>query len=101
MPHNPLNTTLSSGELEELLKEACNISTARQFQLECGLDLVNKKDLFLVAAPGMGKTIVMAAPLIAAQKAESYGIALVVVPTKTLTEQQVNEWGTVAAPEAD
>ncbi len=76
--------------LKSLIIQKCGITSPRDFQIKHGLDLVRGKDLFLVVAPGMGKTVVMAAPLLAAQAAGTQGIALVVVPSKILTEQQVN-----------
>ncbi len=76
--------------LDTLIQEKCNISAARDFQLEHGMDLIRGEDLFLVAAPGYGKTIVMSAPLLYAQERSKTGIAIVVVPSKILTEQQVH-----------
>ncbi len=79
----------SREELGALLHKYCSIPAARDFQITHGLDLVLRKDLFLVVAPGMGKTVVMAAPFLVAKERKEQGIALVVVPSKILTEQQV------------
>ncbi len=76
-------------QLEELLREKCSFASVHDFQLDCGLNLVEGRDLFLAVAPGMGKTAVMAAPLLMAQHRKEKGIALVIEPTKILTEQQV------------
>lgn len=53
--------------LENLIREKCSPSTVRDFQLQHGLDLVLGTDLLLVIAPGMGKTVVLLAPLLYAQ----------------------------------
>lgn len=87
MPANRVVT--SPAQLEILLRDKCHIPTLHDFQVQQGYDLVCGKDVFLVVAPGMGKTVVMAAPLLAAQAAGEQGIALVVMPSKILTEQQV------------
>lgn len=76
-------------ELETLLKNQCGFREIKQFQLDHGLDLIHGKDVFLVIAPGSGKTTVMAAPLLAATKFKETGIALVIAPTKYLGEQLV------------
>ncbi|KAI0688637.1 P-loop containing nucleoside triphosphate hydrolase protein [Cerioporus squamosus] len=80
--------SVSREELEQELKDKCHLSSIRPFQLNCGLSLVKGSDLFLVVAPGMGKTAVMAAPFLMAQSRKERGIGLVIVPTKILTEQQ-------------
>ncbi|KAH9853929.1 hypothetical protein C2E23DRAFT_821071 [Lenzites betulinus] len=87
MPANHAVTSVA--DLEVLLSEKCAITTLHDFQVKHGFDLVCGKDVFLVVAPGMGKTLVMAAPLLAAQAAGEQGIGVVVVPSKILTEQQV------------
>ncbi|KIM45746.1 hypothetical protein M413DRAFT_24878 [Hebeloma cylindrosporum] len=74
--------------LEHLLREKCKISSVREHQLIHGLDLVQGKDLFLVIATGTGKTIVLHAPLLAAQEKKENGVAIIIVPTKLLVEQQ-------------
>ncbi|KAI0357410.1 P-loop containing nucleoside triphosphate hydrolase protein [Trametes cingulata] len=80
--------TITANELESLIQEKCCISTVRPFQISCSLNLIKGEDLFLVVAPGMGKTVVMSAPLLVAQRNGENGIAIVVVPSKILTEQQ-------------
>ncbi|PCH37256.1 nucleoside triphosphate hydrolase protein, partial [Wolfiporia cocos MD-104 SS10] len=80
----------SSGWLSALLQRKCQISRPREFQVRHGMDLINGKDLFLVIAPGQGKTIVMFAPLLAAQARAEAGIAFIIVPTKLLTLQLSN-----------
>ena len=54
------------------------------------MNITNGRDVFLVSAPGSGKTLVMAAPFLAAQSLGQAGIGLVIVPSKILTEQQVS-----------
>ncbi|EIN10568.1 P-loop containing nucleoside triphosphate hydrolase protein, partial [Punctularia strigosozonata HHB-11173 SS5] len=73
--------------LESLLKEKCNITSVRPFQLDHGLDLMAGRDLMLVTATGTGKTTVLHAPLLAAQARKETGIAFIVIPTKLLGEQ--------------
>ncbi|KAF8868796.1 P-loop containing nucleoside triphosphate hydrolase protein, partial [Mucidula mucida] len=50
-------------------------------------DLVRGRDVFLVIATGSGKTLIILAPLIAAQACRKSGIALLLVPTKALGEE--------------
>ncbi len=76
--------------LEALINDKCGIATVRPFQLDHALDLINGRDVFLVIAPGMGKTTVLLAPLLAAQARKESGIAIIVVPTKLLGEQTVS-----------
>lgn len=73
--------------LKKLLQEKCHFHNVRDFQLKHGLELADSKDVFLVIAPGMGKTTVMLAPLLAAQARDQPGIGLIVVPTKALGVQ--------------
>ena len=80
---------ISRADLDALLRQKCRLTTVRDFQLTHGLDLVNGRDVFLVIAPGMGKTTVLCAPLLAAQAALQAGIAIAVVPSKILAEQLV------------
>ena len=75
--------------LDALLREKCKVPSLREHQLIHGMDLNNGKDLFLVIATSQGKTIVLHAPLIAAQARKEDGIALLIAPTKVLVEQQV------------
>ncbi|KAH9943979.1 P-loop containing nucleoside triphosphate hydrolase protein [Amylocystis lapponica] len=74
--------------LSDLLIRKCNISSPHPYQLDHGLDLIAKKEVFLVVAPGMGKTTLLHAPLLAAQACGEKGIAIIVVPTKLLAIQQ-------------
>ncbi|KAJ7855693.1 P-loop containing nucleoside triphosphate hydrolase protein, partial [Mycena leptocephala] len=59
-------------------------------QLAHGKDLNDGHELFLVVATGLGKSIVLFAPLIAAQARQERGIAfmIMIVPMKVLAEQQ-------------
>ena len=70
MPDSP---TSLRDEINELLCQKCNITQAHDFQLNHGCDLVNGKDVFLVVGPGMGKTLVLCAPLLYAQKKKVSG----------------------------
>ncbi|KAH8099265.1 hypothetical protein BXZ70DRAFT_1009082 [Cristinia sonorae] len=74
--------------LENLMKRRCSLPAIRDFQLQHGLDLIHGKDVFLVIAPGGGKTLVSLAPLLYAQEMRESGIALITEPSKFLTEQQ-------------
>ncbi|KAJ7843532.1 hypothetical protein B0H14DRAFT_3456092 [Mycena olivaceomarginata] len=56
--------------------------------LDSLLHLNDGQDVFLVIAPGFGKSVVLFAPLIAAQARGERGIAFMIVPTKVLAEQQ-------------
>ena len=75
--------------LQSLLQEKCGFTQICKFQLDHGLDLIHGKDVFLVIAPGQGKTTVIHAALLAAQAKAEAGIALYIVPTKVLGAQQV------------
>ncbi len=75
--------------LETLLKMKCGFSNIKPFQLDHGFDLVCGKDVFLVIAPGAGKSTVICAPLLVAQDLGETGIAIAIVPTKILSEQLV------------
>ncbi|KAH9855447.1 P-loop containing nucleoside triphosphate hydrolase protein [Lenzites betulinus] len=79
---------MSRQELEALICAKCRVKTPRDFQITHGLDMIQKKDLILVVASGMGKTLAMAVPLLAAQAAGEAGIAVIVVPSHILAEQQ-------------
>ncbi|KAH8088994.1 P-loop containing nucleoside triphosphate hydrolase protein [Cristinia sonorae] len=74
--------------LQNILLQRCGHTRIRDFQLDHGLDLINGRDVFLVTAPGSGKTLVSIAPLLWAQSMKQSGIAIVVEPSKFLTEQQ-------------
>ncbi|KAJ7085300.1 hypothetical protein C8R44DRAFT_721701 [Mycena epipterygia] len=73
--------------LDALLRQKCGIPSLYPHQLEHGIDLNEGRDLFLVIATGLGKSIVLFAPLIAAQARRERGIAFIIVPTKVLAEQ--------------
>ncbi|KAJ7849455.1 hypothetical protein B0H13DRAFT_1906137 [Mycena leptocephala] len=60
-------------------------------QIDHGKDLNEGRDVFLVIAPGLEKSIVLFAPLTAAQARGERGIAFMIVPTKVLAEQQIRE----------
>ncbi|KZT06052.1 uncharacterized protein LAESUDRAFT_632291, partial [Laetiporus sulphureus 93-53] len=60
----------------------------REFQIKHGLDIIEGREVFLVIAPGQGKTTVFWAPLLAAQAFGERGVALYIVPTKLLSIQQ-------------
>jgi superfamily II DNA or RNA helicase len=47
------------------------------------------KDVFCVVATGMGKTVILQAGALAAHARGENAIALIIVPTKVLVEQQV------------
>ncbi|KAJ7867729.1 P-loop containing nucleoside triphosphate hydrolase protein [Mycena olivaceomarginata] len=74
--------------LDSLLREKCGVPSLFPHQLDHGKDLNDGRDLFLVIAPGLGKSIVLFAPLIAAQARGEQGLAFMIVPTKVLAEQQ-------------
>ncbi|KAJ7451710.1 P-loop containing nucleoside triphosphate hydrolase protein [Mycena galericulata] len=54
------------------------------------MDVNAGKDVFCVIATGMGKTVVLQAGAIAARARGEKGIALMIVPTKVLVEQQAD-----------
>lgn len=81
--------------LEKLVQDKCGY-TPRGPQLEHGQDLNEGRELFLVMAPGGGKTTVMMIPLLAAQARGESGIAIIIVPTKVLAEQIVYLIGRIA-----
>ncbi|KAJ7306176.1 P-loop containing nucleoside triphosphate hydrolase protein [Mycena albidolilacea] len=74
--------------LNDLLRQKCGVPSLYPHQLDHGKDLNDGRDLFLVIATGLGKSIVLFAPLIAAQARQERGIAFMIVPTKVLAEQQ-------------
>ncbi|KAF5374008.1 hypothetical protein D9615_009902 [Tricholomella constricta] len=73
--------------LDQILRKQCRVPSLRPHQLRHGMDLVNGKDLFLVIATSQGKTLVLHAPLIAAQARGDDGIGLLIAPTKVLVDQ--------------
>lgn len=77
--------------LDRLLREKCNVLALRDFQLRHAVDIVDGKDVFLVIAPGLGKSLVLLSGLIAAQARGEKGIAFLIVPTKALAQQHVSE----------
>ncbi|KAK7695974.1 hypothetical protein QCA50_000614 [Cerrena zonata] len=91
---SPISTTTRNTainqDLESILRQACQVPAVRDFQLKHAADLVNGRDLFLVISPGMGKTLVIHAPLLVAHHRKESGIALIIVPTKLLAEQQAD-----------
>ncbi|KAJ7924813.1 hypothetical protein B0H13DRAFT_1863675 [Mycena leptocephala] len=68
--------------LDNLLRQKCGIPSLYPHQLAHGKDLNDGRELFLVIATGLGKSIVLFAPLIAAQARQERGIAFMIVPTK-------------------
>ena len=62
---------------------------ARDQRLTHALDVLNGNHLFLVITPGMGKTMVLLAPLIALQARGKSGILLYMVSAKVSGEQVV------------
>ncbi|TCD63703.1 hypothetical protein EIP91_005108 [Steccherinum ochraceum] len=74
--------------LHDLLVRRTLKPSIRDFQLEHGLELVRGHDVYLVIAPGKGKTLVSLAPLLAAQELGQSGVAIIIEPSKFLTEQQ-------------
>lgn len=80
----------SRQELEKFIALECNVTTVRPFQLDGAMNIIEGRDLFLVIAPGSGKTLVLLTPLLWAQNRMESGIAIIVVPSKYLTEQHVS-----------
>jgi hypothetical protein len=86
-PAQPSRITRSHGLTVFCGKSAaCRHST----QLDHGKDINGGCDLFLVIALGLGKSIILFFPLIAAQVHGERGIAFMIVLTKVLAEQQVH-----------
>ncbi|KAI0763924.1 P-loop containing nucleoside triphosphate hydrolase protein [Irpex lacteus] len=86
MAHSECHPPKTKPWLKQLLRDKCHIE-ARPFQLDNGLHLSRGTSAIVVSPPGSGKSILMAAPLLAAQEMGESGIGLVVVPTKLLGEQ--------------
>ncbi|KAF7341572.1 Nucleoside triphosphate hydrolase protein [Mycena sanguinolenta] len=82
---HPVN---SRAWLDSLLRQKCGVPSLYPHQLDHAIDLNNGRDLFLVIGPGHGKSIVLFAPLIAAQARGERGLAFMIVPTKVLAVQQ-------------
>ncbi|KAK6984735.1 hypothetical protein R3P38DRAFT_3292277 [Favolaschia claudopus] len=74
--------------MERVLSARCKLTRLRPFQLDLALEIDNKKNVFCVIATGMGKTVVLMAGAMAASARSEKGIALLIVPTKVLVEQQ-------------
>ena len=88
-----LASPIHSGErnwLETLLKTKFRYDALREFQLDGISSLIQMRDIFVVVATGMGKTTILLGPLLAAQDRGQSGIALIIVPTKRIAEQQVS-----------
>ena len=86
---NPTLPPITRISLDILLRERLQLSQIRPFQLDCGLLVNNRTDVFLVAGPGLGKTVVLLAPLLVHQDVKKAAVALCIVPSKILAEQQV------------
>ncbi|KAL1728139.1 P-loop containing nucleoside triphosphate hydrolase protein [Schizophyllum commune] len=79
----------SSEWLIQTLCAAAGIDTLRPLQEHLCYELaVLKHHVFASAAPGQGKTLVLLSGPLASQARGGNGIALLVVPTKALAEQQ-------------
>ncbi|KAJ6614662.1 hypothetical protein B0H10DRAFT_2044250, partial [Mycena sp. CBHHK59/15] len=78
----------SSAWLDALLWEKCRVPSLYPHQLAHSKDLNDGRDMVLVLATGLGKTLILHAPLIAAQEGQEWGIAFLIVPAKVLAEQQ-------------
>lgn len=76
--------------LNSFLREKCAVPSLKDFQLTHSYNLIAGRDVFLVAAPGSGKTIVMAAAPLVSQRYNESAVGIIVVPSKILTEQQVS-----------
>ncbi|KAK7063962.1 P-loop containing nucleoside triphosphate hydrolase protein [Favolaschia claudopus] len=74
--------------MERILSATCKLTRLRPFQLELALEIDKKNHVFCVVATGMGKTVVLMAGAMAASARSEKGIALLIVPTKVLVEQQ-------------
>ena len=71
-----------------LLQDKCKIDRLHDFQVDRAMDLIAGNDLFMVS-PNAGKTIILFAPLLAAQAKNESGIAFIVVPTPLAAERMV------------
>ncbi|KAJ6610162.1 hypothetical protein B0H10DRAFT_1638125, partial [Mycena sp. CBHHK59/15] len=78
----------SSAWLDVLLREKCRVPSLYPHQLAHSKDLNDGRDVVLVLATGLGKTVILHAQVIAAQERQERGIAFLIVPTKELAEQQ-------------
>ncbi|KAJ7689946.1 P-loop containing nucleoside triphosphate hydrolase protein, partial [Mycena rosella] len=76
--------------LDEVLRSTCKVTKLWPFQLELSIDVNDGIDVFCVIATGMGKTVILQSGAIAAHARGEKGIALIIVPTKVLVEQQAD-----------
>jgi ERCC4-related helicase len=93
LTQNAPQTETPAQWMERVLCTRCKVAKLWPYQLELSLDIDNGKHVFCVIATGMGKTLVLMAGAIAASARGERGIALFIVPTKTLVEQQVRPLG--------
>ncbi|KAJ6481318.1 P-loop containing nucleoside triphosphate hydrolase protein [Mycena vitilis] len=76
--------------MDELLRTRCKVATLHPHQLELAMHINRGKEVFCVSGTGTGKTVIFQAGPIAAQARGEKGIALMIVPTKVLVEQQAD-----------
>ncbi|KAK7021543.1 hypothetical protein R3P38DRAFT_2533465 [Favolaschia claudopus] len=76
--------------MEELLRTRAQVREVYPHQLEMSMHINAGEDVFCVAGTSMGKTLVLQSGPIAAQARGEKGIALMIVPTKILVEQQAD-----------
>ncbi|KAK6995702.1 P-loop containing nucleoside triphosphate hydrolase protein, partial [Favolaschia claudopus] len=74
--------------MEHILCTSCKLTQLRPFQLELAVEINKKNHVFCVIATGMGKTVVLMAGALMANARGEKGVALLIVPTKVLVEQQ-------------
>ncbi|KAJ6575863.1 hypothetical protein B0H10DRAFT_1963718 [Mycena sp. CBHHK59/15] len=76
--------------MDHTLCASCSLAKLWPFQLELSMDVNGGRDIFVVIATGMGKTVVLQSGAIAAQAWGEKGVALLIVPTKALVKQQAD-----------
>ncbi|KAK7059355.1 P-loop containing nucleoside triphosphate hydrolase protein [Favolaschia claudopus] len=76
--------------MEELLRTRAQVREVYPHQLELAMHINAGEDVFCVAGTSMGKTLALQSGPIAAQARGEKGIALMIVPTKVLVEQQAD-----------
>ncbi|KAJ7245531.1 P-loop containing nucleoside triphosphate hydrolase protein [Mycena rebaudengoi] len=76
--------------LDSLLRVRCKVSTLWPHQIDLSMAVNEGKDVFCVVATGMGKTVILQAGALAAHARGENAIALIIVPTKVLVEQQAD-----------
>ncbi|KAK7058204.1 P-loop containing nucleoside triphosphate hydrolase protein, partial [Favolaschia claudopus] len=76
--------------IEELLRIRAKVREVYPHQLELAMHINAGKDVVCVAGTSKGKTLVLQSGPIAAQARGEKGIALMIVPTKVLVEQQAD-----------